>query len=510
MKTSERVIINIVAQYVRTVINMILSLYTVRVVLSTLGQEDYGVYTLIAGVVSMLAFITNSLVTSTQRFISYNHGKRDIDRIKTIFSNSVIIHIVIGIILVVLLELCAPLLFNGFLNIAADRLEAAMFVYQVVVIILFTTFITAPFKSLIISRENIVYISVIEMLDGLIKVGFAFLLTKVTYDKLEFYSLTVLAVQLFTFTALAIFCYIKYEECIFPTIKRINKNDIKEVLSFTGWTVYGTVCSVSQRQGIAILLNRIMGTAVNAAYGIGYQLAGYASFLSSSIVNAIRPQIIKAEGGGDRARALRLSNIASKAVFLLMSMVFIPCMYEINTILKLWFGNPPEFAGLFCIMAMATILADSVSIGLTHINNAIGNIKVYSLIMCTPKLLTLPIAWIMMKFDFSLEWVALECILVELIMAFVRIPFIKKQAGLNVRDFVFNIVLREVICAMSLIALCFIVTVVLPAMSWRVLATITLTIIFYPVIIYCVGLNQLEKKMVMNIATTILKRIRRI
>lgn len=508
MKPSERLILNTIAQYARTVINMILSLYTVRVVLSTLGQDDYGIYTLIAGVVSMLAFITNSLVTSTQRFISYNQGKQDLERIKTIFSNSLIIHIVIGLGLVVILESCAPLLFNGFLNIASERESAAIFVFQIVVVILFTTFITAPFKSLLISRENIVYISIIEVLDGIIKVGFVFMLTRVTFDKLEFYSLSMLAVQLFAFSALAVYCLKKYEECIIPSYKRMNKEDVKEFLSFTGWTVYGTACSVGQRQGIAIVLNRIMGTAVNAAYGIGYQLAGYASFLSSSIVNAIRPQIIKAEGEGNRERALRLSNITSKIVFLLMSMVFIPCMYEIDTILKLWLGRVPEYAGLFCIMAMATILADSISIGLTHINNAIGNIKVYSLVMCTPKLLALPIAWWMLRYGLPLVWVATECILIELIMAFVRIQFIQKQAGLDIKDFLLNTVCRESFCTILLLLLCYGIKGFFPSESWRTLLTIGTTVLFFPALVYCIGLCEEERIVLLNILKSIRNKIK--
>lgn len=507
MKTSERVFVNTAAQYTRTVINMILSLYTVRVVLSTLGQNDYGVYTLIAGVVSMLSFITNSLVTSTQRFISYNQGKQDLNRIKTIFSNSVIIHIAIGIILFVLLESCAPLLFNGFLNISKNRLEAAFFVYQVVVVILFTTFITAPFKSLLISRENIVYISIIEVLDGIIKVLFAFLLTQVSFDKLKFYSLSMLLVQAFTFIALAVYCYHKYEECIIPSINRLNKADVKEFMSFTGWTVYGTICSVGQRQGIAIVLNKIMGTAVNAAYGIGFQLAGYASFLSSSIVNAIRPQIIKAEGGGNRQRALRLSNITSKIVFLLMSMVFIPCMFEINTILKLWLVNPPQYAGLFCIMAMSTILADSVSIGLTHINNAIGDIKMYAIIMSTPKLMTLPIAYLFITLGLSLEWVAFECVLIELIMAFIRIPFIQKQAGLKVRDFLINTIFKELLCALGLIFLCFVVILLMESYTYRIIFTIFATVAFYPLLVYHIALTHDEREVVIKMIKTLANKL---
>ena len=184
MRNSKRVAVNTIAQYTRTVIIMLLSLYTVRVVLVTLGASDFGIYSIVAGVTTMLAFVTNALIKTTQRFISFYQGQNDMAKMKEVFSNSVFMHLVVGGLLVVVLLTLTPLLFNGFLNIDADRILAAKRLYYIVVVMLFVTFCTAPFRALLISHENIVYISVIDVLDGILRVVLVTVLTYVTFDKL--------------------------------------------------------------------------------------------------------------------------------------------------------------------------------------------------------------------------------------------------------------------------------------------------------------------------------------
>ena len=388
MKASQRVLVNTIAQYTRTIINMLLSLYTVRVVLASLGQSDYGIYTLIAGVVAMLGFITNSLVSTTQRFVSYYQGKGDRIQLKVVFNSSLIIHLLLGALVVILLELITPFLFNGFLNIPGERTYAATVIYQIVVVILFSTFITSPFRALLVAHENIIYISIVDVLDGILKVVLVIIMANSDADKLIFYGFIMLGVQLFNFFALSVYSYYKYEECVFPNFRRINKDYLKELMSFAGWRIYGTGCTVGRDQGISIVLNRAFGTVMNAGWGIGAQIAGYTNFLSSAIVNAMSPQIVKAEGSGNRQHSIWLSNVLTKLVFFLMSVIGIPMIFEIDDILKVWLGNPPDNASLFSIMYIVALLVDSMTIGLTHINNAIGNIGKYILSLNTPKLFT--------------------------------------------------------------------------------------------------------------------------
>ena len=184
MKPSHRVLVNTIAQNVRTIINIVFSFYTIRVILEALGHEDYGIYNLIAGVVAMLAFITNALITTTQRFLSYNQGKNDISEIKRIFVTSLIIHIIISLILVVVLLVFTNLLFDTVLDIPSEKIKSAVYLYYTTIIMLCFSFISAPFRALLISHENIIYVSFVDLVDVTLKVFVALILTFVQSGKL--------------------------------------------------------------------------------------------------------------------------------------------------------------------------------------------------------------------------------------------------------------------------------------------------------------------------------------
>ncbi|MBQ9357355.1 MAG: hypothetical protein IJT98_08735, partial [Prevotella sp.] len=320
----------------RTIVNIVLTLYTVRLVLSVLGVNDFGIYTIVAGVVSMLSFVTDALVSTTQRFVSYYQGRNNISQLKEVISNSIFIHIGLGLISILLFEAIGPVLFNYVIEIPAERIIVAKELYHYVVLMVFVTFVTSPFKALLISHENIVFISIVDIIDGLLKLLFALLLFIIPYDKLVFYGLTMLIVRLFNLLTFAIYSYVKYEECIISNISYFRIEKIREMFSFAGWNIYSTACLIGRQQGVAIVINRFMGTVANAAYGVGFQLAGNMNFLSVSLANSIRPQIMKAEGAGDRARALWLTSLLCKFSYFLMAAVCIPCMFEIKTILSLW------------------------------------------------------------------------------------------------------------------------------------------------------------------------------
>lgn len=505
MKASQRVFVNTIAQYARTIINMVLSLYTVRLVLATLGASDYGIYSLIAGVVSMLAFITNSLVSTTQRYVSFYQGKGDSDKLKEVFNNCLIIHIIIGVLIVVVLESITPLLFNGFLNIPQERIESARLVYQTVVIIILFSFSAAPYRALLVSHENIVYISIIDVADGVLKVLLVTILTQLPYDKLVWYGLIMLSIQFFNFLALSIFSYVKYDECVYPNFRQINWSYLKNMFSFAGWNLYASGCVVGRQQGIAIVLNKVAGTVINAAYGIGFQIAGYTNFLSQSLVNAISPQIMKAEGGGDRQRALWLSNVTSKFIFFLLSAICVPCMFEIDGILSWWLKEVPENASFFCIMVMVTLICDSLSVGLGYVNQAIGRIGLYTIALSTPKLLTLPIVWFLLNKGLTVYSVAFVYVGIELICAIIRVPFMKKTAGLNIGLFLRDVTLRELLP----FCVCVFVSLICSRymnFHYDFILTFIITGSFYAISIYYFGLTNKEKDIVKGIVNSVAKK----
>ena len=316
MRASNRIIVNTLAQYVRTILNLLLSLYSARLVLDILGVVDYGLYALVAGVVSMLSFFTNSLVSSTQRFLSVSQGKGDLQRLREVFSNSLLLHILLGLIVALLLESLSPILFDGFLNIPDGRENAAVVLYQQVILMVYVSFIAAPYRALLVSKENIVYASVIEVLDGVLKIVLVLLLPSIPLDNLVAYGWAMLLISFFNLGSFSIYAHTKYAECIFPRLRYFRFTYAKELSSYAGWVVYSTLCIALRTQGMAVVLNRVLGVAVNAAYGIGTQISGMVSFVSTSFNNAVAPQLMASEGGGNRERMWLLAKLESKFSFL--------------------------------------------------------------------------------------------------------------------------------------------------------------------------------------------------
>ena len=493
MQASSRVLINTVAQYLRAILNIVLSLFATRIILKVLGVDDYGIYALVAGVVSILSFITNSLIITTQRYLSVAQGEKDIEKSKKIFNNSNIIHITIGVIIILTLEAISPLLFNGFLNIPESRLYAAKVLYHAIGIILFLTLITSPYRAVLISHENIVYISIIEIIDSILKLVIAYTLCYVSCDKLITYGILLIGIQLFNFLAFSIYAFAKYQECILPRASMLDKAHLKGLTSFAGWTMYNLICNLGRTQGISVLLNRYMGPAINTAYGLGFQISGAMGMISQSLLNAMNPQLMKAEGAGNRQKMLRIAEIESKFAFFLLSAFSLPCIFEMPSLLTLWLGEVPEHAVLFCRMVMLSALADTITVGLGPANQAIGKIRNYTLIIYTLKLLTLPVAIVLLKSGLGLISLAAAYVVIELITSVIRLPFLKHTAGLSIRHYTKVVFLKEAIPVAIMTASCLTIIYIVD-MQYRFMLTFAISITLYFLAIYLFGLCPDEKE----------------
>ncbi|MDE6582159.1 MAG: hypothetical protein K2K47_06520 [Duncaniella sp.] len=506
-KNSTRLIVNTGAQYARTLINLVLSLYSTRLILAALGLADYGIFTLIAGVVSMLAFMTNAMVTTTQRFMSYHQAKSDLETQQTIFSNSVIMHVAVSGVVLILLEIAGIFLFDGFLNIAPERMHAAKIVYQCTIAMILLSFVTAPYKALIISHENIVYTSIVDVCDGVLKVGIAVMLTYWGADKLITYGYLMLAIYVMNFLAFSIYDFRSYKECIWPRISLFNKEYLKSMSSFIGWQLYSTGCVIGRTQGTAVIINKFFGTAVNAAFGIALQLSGAVSFVSSALMLAINPQIVKAEGGGDRAKMFRLAEVASKFSYLLLAMIVIPLIFVLPEVLKLWLGELPQYAVLFCMVILITGLVDMITTGLITSNQAIGNIGAYSLTVNTIKILTLPVLWLLLKFGVQIN-VAIWCYaVIELVCALARLPFLKRTGGLNISVYAHNVFLKIIAPTVFLTAACYMLMRIDVNLIYYVISLIPV-VAAYCWIIYKYSLAESERGIIDDIIKSIRSRVK--
>ena len=498
MTSTQRILTNTIAQYIRTIINVCLSLYSTRLILAALGQTDYGIYSVVAGVVAMLSFMTNALITTTQRYLSFNHGKGDKQKIYQVFGNSVLLHILIGLgLFVVLCILAYPVIFS-MLHIESGRETAAISVYLSAATMLLLTFVTAPFRSLFIARENIVYISIIDILDGILKLLIAiFLMYIVSYDKLIVYSILLVGISLFNWGAFAIYALRHFAECHIPRWNEWDNQYIKDLSSFAGWTIYSTGCIIARVQGIAVILNRFFGSAMNAAYGIAQQVAGATNFIAQSVINAMSPQVIKAEGNKDRERMLSLSEMASKYATLLMSMVVIPMVFEMPQILSFWLQDVPENTIMFCRFILIACVCDQLTIGLGIANQAIGKIRNYSLVINTIKVFTLPAAWLCLHIGLPVISTMYCYLVAEIVCALARLPFLRVTAGLSIKGFVINVFVR-LLPTLTAMTICSYAVITLVNIPYRFVITILASIIVSAPITYFLSMSNIERKTAHN------------
>ena len=499
MNSNKRVAVNTVVQYCRTAVNACMSLYIVRVVFHVLGQEDYGIYSLVGGIVAMMGFVTNAMIVTTQRHLSYTYGKAQKGDARILFSNSMLLHLAISGILVLALLLLRNPIFSHYLVIAPQRLDVARMVYVLSVAMLFLSFMTAPFKALFIARENIVYMSIVDVFDCFLKLLFALLLSRVEADKLLTYACMMLVVYLVQWLAFSMYAIIRFDECR-PRMFFADRNwgCIQRLMSFAGWTTYGTTAIVFRNQGFAVILNHFLcSTVVNAAYGIAQQVYSNVSVLAGAIFNAMNPQVMKAEGAGDRRRMLAMARKESKMVLCVLSVFLVPLIVEMPSVLHAWLGDKgvSVYTPLLCQCMLLALMIDQSTYGLHTAVQAIGRIRYYTLLAYTPKLLLLCIMWGMFQTGFGITGALVAYLAMEALVAMFRIPYVRYVAKLDVVEYlsdslfrVLPLIVIQVAMAMGMQYAC--------SSQWRFLFSLPVCFLVGLTVTWGVVMNGPERKQV--------------
>lgn len=498
MEPAKRIIVNTTAQYVKALVNICLSLYSTRLILDALNISDYGIFSVVAGTVSMLGFITNALVITTQRYISFHFGRKELSYVKKIFTNSFLLHIVFGLFLALLLICLKPWLFSGVLNIDPERIEVAGQVYIITVFMLITTIVAAPFKALFIARENIVYIAVIEVCDGILRLLMALGLAYVTIDKLQVYAFMMASIQVLNLMAYSIYAFYRFPECSLLQTKDISSQTMKQLIGFAGWTTFAAGTVAARTQGIAIIFNHFMGTVVNAAYGVAAQVNNACLFVCTSVINAMNPQIMKAEGEGDREHMLRLAGQESKYSAILLSIVSIPLLLELPAVLSVWLKEVPPMTVMFCTFILVTCLADLYTTGLHTANQAQGHIRAFTLLTYIPKLLNIPIAWFLISSGHSAKAVMWSILIIEILVSIIRIPYLQCTAGLNVKYYIRQTILPQLPLVATLLSVSWCCTQ-LWDFQFRFLITIPLSISAGLAVAWHLSLTEDERSFIVRL-----------
>ena len=507
-QASTRVVFNTGILYAKMLITMGISLYSTRLVLNALGASDFGIFNLIAGVIAMLSFLNAAMTISTQRYLSFHQGTKDVEMQKKVFTNSWILHIAIGVVVVVSLLVLVPFLFGGFLNIPPDRIPIAKTIYYFMSVSVFFTIISVPFTALLNAHENMLWIAIVNIIESVVKLGIALsLLWFIQPERLVVYGVFMAVLSVMVFFLYAVFCLKKYSECSVKNYQ-IDKPLIKELGSFAGWNLFGTLTYISRMQGLAIILNIFFGTVVNAAFGIANQVYSTLNFLWAALLRALNPQIMISEGMNDRERMLRLSMVASKFGFFLVAMIAIPCIFEMPAILNFWLKNIPEYTVVFCSLSLIAIMTMQLTVGVQSAIQATGKIRNYQIITGSISLLNLPVAYILLRLGFAAYSVLVGFICIELVNNLLKLLLAKKIAHLSIPEYFKRVILKVIIPILLTIISCWIITHTL-YFEYRFIFTGMISVIVFAVGIYFTGLCTDEKLLVDRMINKALVKFRR-
>lgn len=380
---------------------MMISLYTSRVVLNTLGIDDFGIYGVVGSVVSIFGFLNATMSASTSRFLTYELGNKNKKQLKQVFNCAFVIHFAISIIIIILAETIGLWYLQNKMVLPPGRLNAALWAYQFSIIASVISITQVPFTSSVISHERMDFFAIIEIGASFLKLVIVFLLN-FGRDKLILYSLLVLCVQILIASIYRIYCVRNFEEC------RLNGKWTKEIggkmLTFSGWSLYSNLCFSTRQQGTNLLLNAFGGAAVNAAAGISTNIMTLVEQFSSNLLLASRPQIIKQFAEGAYSTMVNLMQQTALIANCLFIMLSLPLAAEMDYVLNLWLITPPEYLSGFCKLMLCSSFVSMNTNVLNTVIQASGRIGKISVINGTVSILVIPVVYFMFKYNGSLYY----------------------------------------------------------------------------------------------------------
>lgn len=495
---NKRLAQNTLLLYLRMILIIIVGLYTSRVVLQTLGIDDYGVYNVVGGIVAMLAFLNSAMTAASQRFISFELGTGNQNKLKQVFCTSVTIHLAIAGIILLLAETVGLWFLNTHMNIAADRMTAANWVYQCSILTFMTTVISVPYNACIVAHERMkafAYISIVEV--GL-KLAIIYLLPILPADKLISYAILVLCVSLIIRTIYSIYCKRNFEECTYQF--SFNKKLFNEMFAFAGWSIIGNLGFALKDQGSNVVLNIFCGTTINAARGIALQVSGIINNFSNNFMMALVPQITKQYASGNVKESIRLVYNGCRYSFYLLTIISMPVMINIDYLLQLWLDTVPTYTSQFLLLALTAALINSMASPLVTALQATGHIKYFQIAICLTMLCELPLAYVVLKMQYPPYFAMIPTVIVTLIGLLVRIILLKQLVHTySISYFITHIMIKNLLIA----SICFLFSYLIHKsfISNNIFTFLLTTLISFFITLftlYILGLTRQEQVFIKN------------
>ena len=491
---TKRIAKNTIALYARMLVNLVVSLYTSRVVLATLGIEDYGIYGVVGGITGMLSFLNAAQSGATSRFITFELGKKSGSRLSETFSSAVLVHLGIALFVILIAETVGVWFLHHKLVIPEGRMGAAEWLLQISILSAFIGIIQTPFVALIIAHEKMDIYAYVEMLHVFLKLGIVYMLLIGNMDKLILYSILLLAVALIVFTIYLLFCLAKFPESKISL--KGDKGIIKSLLSFSGFNLFGNMGSIVNLQGTNFAINMVFGVAYNAAAGVASTVSGAVEGFASNIITAFRPQITKDYAGENYQSFESFMDLAIKVILSIYCVVAIPAILEIDKVLSLWLEEVPVCASVFCRFMLVNIFFCTLRYIITIGIHATARVKVISLFTGTLQMINPFLIYFLYKNGMGVEYTYASIVFINIVLCGIDFYLLSSYIPqIKASKLVVSTLKTILVCALSM-AIAYVVIRLFDSSILRILLTIFVAFISIMSLSWLLCLDKKQKEQV--------------
>ena len=437
----KRIINNTFFLYTKTLITMVISFVSTRLILDSLGAVDYGIYGTVWGAIVMLEALNGAMTQATQRFMNYAEGKENEEYQLSVFNNTFLLHLGLALLIVFLLIILYYPLFHGIFNIPEDRIEAAKCIYLFLIISSFFTIITVPYDSMINAHEHFLFYSIAGIVSSLLKLGAAIVIVYYLKDKLILYGILMTCISGFNLLLMRGYCHLKYEECRFLPRKYASAAVAKEIGVFAGWNFVGAFANMAGNHGSTLLMNHFFGPVLIAAKNIGDQICTQVAILTNNMTKALNPVIIRSEGSGDRQTMINLSYKSCRFSFLLYLVLALPFLFNTEPLLAIWLKQVPDWAVLFCQLQVIRTLLEQLFNPLRLSLLAQGSVKQVNAIDLVLGILTFFVLWGLYRIGFAAQWhYYISIIVLVIVSGIVKVHLCSLYCDMNSWDYIRSII----------------------------------------------------------------------
>jgi O-antigen/teichoic acid export membrane protein len=493
---NKRIAKNTLMLYFRMLVMMAVSLYTSRVVLDTLGVSDYGIYNVVGGFVTMFALISGAMTTATQRFLSFAIGEGKTNEVTSLFSTAVIIHIGLALIILLLGETVGVWFVSTQMNFPADRYNAAIWVFEFSLLTFLVSVINVPYNAAIIAYEKMSAFAYISIIEVVLKLVIVYLLLITPFDRLIFYAILMAIVQLGVQMIYASYTHKKIKTC--HCNWRLNHQYFKQMTSFVSWNLIGSLAGICKDQGLNVVLNIFFGTTVNAARGVAMQVSGAINRFVTNFQVAMNPQIVKLYAAEEKEEMFKLVFRGSRFSYMLLLCLSLPVIIEAPFILNVWLVKVPEYSVPFLRLIIFIALVDSLSNTLITSMHASGKVRDYQIIVGGLSLLTLPLAYVLLKVGLSPTYAVAASLFISILCLFARCALLSRTIDFPALDFLKQVALRMLLITIVSYILPLILYCLIPV-NWPTFILVCLVSFLSGVIVsYYFGMQKHEREVIVS------------